>query len=106
MLADDRKSASEISGVIADKHGVDPIRMFNREGQWTFSTDAEEKIITTRTANDVCIRRGRRDCLADKKREQDRSRRLWFGRPETAWRKTKTRWKSCPPPRRSCEIAA
>ncbi|HVM75424.1 MAG TPA: ATP-binding protein [Candidatus Saccharimonadales bacterium] len=55
MLADDRASAYEIMRVIADKHGVDRIRMFNREGQLTFSTDTQEKVVATSTANEVCI---------------------------------------------------
>jgi len=55
MLADDRKTAYEIMRVIADKHGVDRIRMFNREGQLAFSTDAEEQVVPTTTANEVCI---------------------------------------------------
>ncbi|HTZ31316.1 MAG TPA: ATP-binding protein [Methylomirabilota bacterium] len=54
MLADDRTSAYEIMRVIADKHGVDRIRMFNREGQLTFSTDTQEKVVSTTTANEVC----------------------------------------------------
>ena len=55
MLADDRKSAYEIMRVIADKHGVDRIRMFNREGQLAFSTDTQEKVVATTTTNEVCI---------------------------------------------------
>ena len=54
MLADDRKSAYEIMRVIADKHGVDRIRMFNREGQLTFSTDTQEQVVSATTANEVC----------------------------------------------------
>lgn len=54
MLADDRTAAYEIMRVIADKHGVDRIRMFNREGQLTFSTDTQEKVVATTTANEVC----------------------------------------------------
>src|SRR5260370_19242522 len=38
MLDDDRKAAYEIMRVIADKQGVDRIRMFNRGGRWVFST--------------------------------------------------------------------
>jgi two-component system NtrC family sensor kinase len=40
MLDDDRKAAYEIMRVIADKQGIDRIRMFNREGRLSFSTDA------------------------------------------------------------------
>src|ERR1035438_3572849 len=43
MLDDDRKAAYEIMRVIADKQGVDRIRMFNREGRLVFSTDAREQ---------------------------------------------------------------
>jgi two-component system NtrC family sensor kinase len=42
MLADDRGSAYQIMSTIAEKQGVDRIRMFNSEGQLTFSTDAAE----------------------------------------------------------------
>ena len=43
MHDDDRKAAYEIMRVIADKQGVDRIRMFNREGKLVFSTDAHEQ---------------------------------------------------------------
>ncbi len=55
MLDDDRKAAYEMMRVIADKHGVDRIRMFNREGKLVFSTDAQEKLGLTSPSNDVCI---------------------------------------------------
>ncbi len=42
MLADDRGSAYQIMQTIAGKQGIDRIRMFNSEGQLTFSTDAAE----------------------------------------------------------------
>ena len=42
MLDDDRKAAYEMMRVIADKQGVDRIRMFNREGRLVFSTDVQE----------------------------------------------------------------
>jgi len=42
MLADDRGSAYQIMGTIAEKQGIDRIRMFNSEGQLTFSTDTAE----------------------------------------------------------------
>ena len=38
MLDDHREAAYEIMQVIADKQGVDRIRMFNREGRLMFST--------------------------------------------------------------------
>lgn len=43
MLDDDRKAAYHIMQTIADKEGVDRIRMFNREGRLVFSTDAREQ---------------------------------------------------------------
>jgi two-component system NtrC family sensor kinase len=55
MLDDDRKAAYEMMRVIADKHGVDSIRMFNREGRLVFSTDAQEKPGLTGPASDVCV---------------------------------------------------
>jgi two-component system NtrC family sensor kinase len=42
MLADDRGSAYQIMKTIAGKQGIDHIRMFNGEGQLTFSTDPAE----------------------------------------------------------------
>jgi two-component system NtrC family sensor kinase len=54
MLDDDRKAAYEIMRVIADKQGVDRIRMFNREGRLVFSTDAREQPIATSMSNEVC----------------------------------------------------
>src|SRR3974390_1087713 len=43
MLDDDRKAAYEMMQVIADKRGVDRIRMFNREGRLGFSTNVQEQ---------------------------------------------------------------
>ena len=54
MLDDDRKAAYEIMRVIADKQGVDRIRMFNREGRLVFSTDAREQPNVTNLSNEVC----------------------------------------------------
>ena len=54
MLDDDRPAAYEIMRVIADKQGVDRIRMFNREGRLVFSTDSEEKPGVTTLSNEVC----------------------------------------------------
>jgi two-component system NtrC family sensor kinase len=54
MLDDDRPAAYEIMRVIADKQGVDRIRMFNREGRLVFSTDSEEKPGLTTLSNEVC----------------------------------------------------
>ena len=54
MLDDDRKSAYEIMRVIADKQGVDRIRMFNREGRLVFSTDAHEHPSAVNQSSEVC----------------------------------------------------
>ena len=55
MLDDDRKAAYEMMRVIADKQGVDRIRMFNREGRLVFSTDAQERPSLASPSSDVCI---------------------------------------------------
>src|ERR1035437_9867858 len=55
MLDDDRKAAYEMMRVIADKQGVDRIRMFNREGRLVFSTDVNERPNLTIRSNEVCI---------------------------------------------------
>ncbi len=55
MLNDDRKAAYEIMGVIADKHGVDRIRMFNREGWLVYSTDPHEKPSLASTSSEACV---------------------------------------------------
>ncbi len=55
MLDDDRKAAYEIMRVIADKQGVDRIRMFNREGRLAFSTDVREQPSRTSLSDEVCI---------------------------------------------------
>jgi two-component system, NtrC family, sensor kinase len=54
MLDDDRKAAYEIMRVIADKQGVDRIRMFNREGRLVFSTDSREKPSLISMSSEVC----------------------------------------------------
>jgi two-component system, NtrC family, sensor kinase len=54
MLDDDRKAAYQIMRVIADKQGVDRIRMFNREGRLVFSTDAGEQPALASSSNEVC----------------------------------------------------
>ena len=46
MLADDRDSAYQIMRTIAEKQGIDRIRMFNGERQLTFSTDNTESRAT------------------------------------------------------------
>ena len=54
MLDDDRKAAYQIMRVIADKQGIDRIRMFNREGRLQFSTDSREQPGVTSLSNEVC----------------------------------------------------
>ncbi|HET7890580.1 MAG TPA: ATP-binding protein [Candidatus Sulfotelmatobacter sp.] len=54
MLDDDRKAAYEIMRVIADKQGIDRIRMFNREGRLKFSTDSGEQPGIVNLSNEVC----------------------------------------------------
>jgi two-component system, NtrC family, sensor kinase len=54
MLDDDRKAAYESMRLIADQHGVDRIRMFNREGRLVFSTDPQEKPSLAATSDRVC----------------------------------------------------
>ena len=55
MLDDDRKAAYESMRVIADKHGVDRIRMFNREGRLVFSTDHQEQLSRASPSSEVCV---------------------------------------------------
>jgi two-component system NtrC family sensor kinase len=43
MLDDHREAAYEVMRTIAEKQGIDRIRMFNRAGQVTFSTNSEDK---------------------------------------------------------------
>jgi two-component system NtrC family sensor kinase len=54
MLDDDRRAAYEIMRVIADKQGVDRIRMYNKEGRLVFSTDSSEPPAPTTSASEVC----------------------------------------------------
>ena len=54
MLDDDRKAAYQIMQVIADKQGVDRIRMYNREGRMVFSTDPGEHPSLASLDNQVC----------------------------------------------------
>jgi len=55
MLDDDRKAAYESMRVIADKHGVDRIRMFTRDGRLAFSTDVHEQPTQADVSADVCV---------------------------------------------------
>jgi len=54
MLDDDRRAAYEIMRVIADKQGVDSIRMYNKEGRLVFSTDSTEPPAVANFASEVC----------------------------------------------------
>lgn len=54
MLDDDRKAAYQIMQVIADKQGVDRIRMYNREGRMVFSTDPGEHPSLASLDSQVC----------------------------------------------------
>jgi two-component system NtrC family sensor kinase len=54
MLDDRREGAYEIMQVIADKQGVDRIRMFNREGKLMFSTDPHERPSVLLVHDEVC----------------------------------------------------
>jgi two-component system NtrC family sensor kinase len=76
MLDDDRKAAYEIMRVIADKQGVDRIRMFNREGRLMFSTDVREQasLTTSSSSNEVCIGCHSKQPTRDKPTEDARVR--------------------------------
>jgi len=54
MLADNRTSAYEIMQVIADKQGIDRIRIFNREGRLMYSTDGSEHPSIESIQSEVC----------------------------------------------------
>jgi two-component system NtrC family sensor kinase len=53
MLADHRADAYQMMNTIAEKQGIDRIRMFNREGQLMFSTDQSEerRVAASRSAS-------------------------------------------------------
>ena len=76
MLDDDRKAAYEIMRVIADKQGVDRIRMFNREGRLMFSTDVREQVSLNPNSlsNEVCISCHSKRPTQDKPTEDSRVR--------------------------------
>ena len=76
MLDDDRKAAYEIMRVIADKQGVDRIRMFNREGRLMFSTDVREQasLNPSSSSNEVCISCHSKQPTEDKPTEDSRVR--------------------------------
>ena len=74
MLDDDRKATDEIMRVIADKQGVDRIRMFNREGKLVFSTDAQEPPVPASQSSEVCVGCHSRGPIRDKITEEERIR--------------------------------
>ena len=74
MLDDDRKAAYEIMRVIADKQGVDRIRMFNREGRLAFSTDAREQLSLTSSSSEVCASCHSKDAIRNRPAEDARVR--------------------------------
>jgi len=74
MLDDDRKAAYEIMRVIADKQGVDRIRIFNREGKLVFSTDAQEPAVPASQSSEVCVGCHSRGPIRDKLTEEQRVR--------------------------------
>jgi two-component system NtrC family sensor kinase len=74
MLDDDRKAAYEIMRVIADKQGVDRIRMFNREGRLVFSTDIHEPPTPASQSSEVCIGCHSRGPIRDKLTAEERVR--------------------------------
>jgi len=74
MLDDDRKAAYEIMRVIADKQGVDRIRMFNREGRLVFSTDSREPPTLASSSNEVCASCHSKDAIRNRPTEDARVR--------------------------------
>jgi two-component system NtrC family sensor kinase len=55
MLADRREDAYQVMETIALKQGIDRIRMFNRSGQVTFSTDPAEVRMQSEPADSPCL---------------------------------------------------
>ena len=74
MLDDDRTAAYQIMRVIADKQGVDRIRMFNREGKLVFSTDTSEPPTPTSQSSEVCVGCHSRGPIRDKLTQAQRVR--------------------------------
>jgi len=74
MHDDDRKAAYDIMRVIADKQGVDRIRMFNRDGKLVFSTDAHEPSVPASQSSEVCLGCHSRGPVRDKLTEEERVR--------------------------------
>jgi two-component system NtrC family sensor kinase len=74
MLDDDRRAAYQIMQVIADKQGVDRIRMYNREGYMVFSTDPREQHTVAKSNNEVCASCHNKDAIRDSPTEDARVR--------------------------------
>ncbi|MGB8582104.1 MAG: ATP-binding protein [Candidatus Sulfotelmatobacter sp.] len=74
MHDDDRKAAYDIMRVIADKQGVDRIRMFNRDGRLVFSTDGQEPSVAASQSSEVCVGCHSRGPVRDKLTEEERVR--------------------------------
>lgn len=76
MLDDDRKAAYQIMHTIADKEGIDRIRMFNREGYLVFSTDPREHPNQglPNLASDVCATCHKNGPITDKPAQASRVR--------------------------------
>jgi two-component system NtrC family sensor kinase len=74
MLDDDRKAAYQIMRVIADKQGVDRIRMFNREGRLVFSTDAREQPTMMSSSSEICASCHSKDAVRNQAAQDARVR--------------------------------
>ena len=74
MRDDNREAAYEIMRVIADKQGVDRIRMFNREGKIVFSTDDRETASAAGQFSEVCRECHSRIPIRDKLTDAQRIR--------------------------------
>lgn len=74
MLDDDRKAAYQIMRVIADKQGVDRIRMYNREGRLVFSTDPGEQTSVANSSNEVCASCHSKDAIRNRPTDDARVR--------------------------------
>ena len=74
MLDDDRKAAYQIMRVIADKQGMDRIRMYNREGRMVFSTDSSEQPTVATSTSEVCASCHNKDTVRNRPTEDARVR--------------------------------
>jgi two-component system NtrC family sensor kinase len=74
MLDDDRKAAYQIMRAIADRQGVDRIRMYNREGLMVFSTDSREQPTLTSSSNEVCASCHQQNAVRNRPSEDARVR--------------------------------